>query len=119
MPNSLTPTHIMSISHNKKSIPSPTKISYNVSTLPSRPSKIPYTPTEVNISKLKEFIIQQFSNTAFNIEAPFPAMDTQPAHIHLKPDATPYATHIPIPIPHHWKNEVKESIDKEEKKRNN
>ena len=43
-------------------------------------------------------------------------MDTQPAHIHLKPDATPHTTHVPIPIPHHWKNEIKESIEADVKK---
>ena len=38
-------------------------------------------------------------------------MDTTPAHIHLKPDTTPYTTHTPIPIPFHWKRETKESRD--------
>ena len=38
-------------------------------------------------------------------------MDTTPAHIHLKPDTTPNATHTPIPIPYHWKQEIKESRD--------
>ena len=51
--------------------------------------------------------MQRFANTAFNTEAAFPAMDTQSPHFHLKPGATPHATHLPIPIPHHWKNEIK------------
>ena len=38
-------------------------------------------------------------------------MNTPPAHIHLKNDAVPHAQHIPIPIPHHWKQEVKASLD--------
>ena len=38
-------------------------------------------------------------------------MKTPPAHIHLKPDATPSACHTSIPIPYHWKEQVKASLD--------
>ena len=38
-------------------------------------------------------------------------MKTIPAHINLKPDATPSACHTPIPIPYYWKEQVKASLD--------
>ena len=39
-------------------------------------------------------------------------MCTKPAHIHLKPPGyIPYAHHVPIPVPFHWKEEVKLSLD--------
>ena len=68
---------------------------------------------------LKQKIIFHTSNsscnnslqTVFNQGPPFPEMKTPPAHIHLKLDATPYACHTPIPIPHHWKEQAKASLD--------
>ena len=39
----------------------------------------------------------------------------KPVHIHLKPDLKPYAVHIPIPVPFHWKEEVKANSDKDMK----
>ena len=38
-------------------------------------------------------------------------MSAKPAHIHLKAGGTPYAQHVPVPIPLHWKEEVKQSLN--------
>ena len=38
---------------------------------------------------------------------------TSPAHIHLKPDAASYVSHSPMPMPHHWKAKIKESLDED------
>ena len=74
---------------------------------------IPYAPTEENIDKLKEWLIDRFSDTVFNdSRKPFPAMDCKPHHIHIKDNAPPFAVHSPIPIAHHWRNDVKELLDK-------
>ena len=75
--------------------------------LPERPSTLPYPATAENVDNLKQSLIDTFKNTAFNNTGPFPSMDTQPAHIHLKPDAIPHAHHVPIPVPFHWKEQVK------------
>ena len=40
-------------------------------------------------------------------------MDTIPATIHLKEDNTPHANHTPIPVPYHWKEEVKNDLDRD------
>ena len=42
-------------------------------------------------------------------------MNCKPAHIHLKQDAVPFAAHVPIPVPIHWKEQVKANLDKDVK----
>ena len=79
--------------------------------IPPRPDKLPYPANEENIPKLKQFLIDQFKTTAFNKSTPFPAMVSSPAHIHLKADAKPHVRHKPIPIPYHWKKQVKADLD--------
>ena len=80
---------------------------------PVRPHQLPYLPTPENVPLLEKYLLEKFSKSAFNKSSPFPAMTTKPAHIHLRPDSKPYAHHVPIPIPYHWKTEVKASIDKD------
>ena len=81
--------------------------------LPLRPKTIPFPPTEQNVTKLKQWLIDEFAETAFNKETPFPTMAGPPAHIHLKDNATPKAKHTPIPVPLHFKEKVKELLDKD------
>ena len=79
---------------------------------PQQPKTLPYPPTAENIPKLEQYIIDKFSSSAFNKSPPFPKMqNVPPAHIHIKDDATPYARHVPIPIPIHWRDSVKSSLD--------
>ena len=80
---------------------------------PQPPSQLPYPPTPENVPKLEAYIRQKFANSAFNNSPPFPSLSGPPAKIHLKPDAVPHARHAPIPIPHHWKTKVKESLDRD------
>ena len=61
--------------------------------LPQRPTSILYPPTEASIPKLKQYLIDCFQDTAFNKSTPFPAMETEPVHIHLKDNAVPHAHH--------------------------
>ena len=81
--------------------------------LPMRPKTIPFRPIEQNITKLKQWLVENFADTAFSREAPFPAMSGPPAHIHLKENPIPKAKHNPIPIPLHFKEKVKELLDKD------
>ena len=82
---------------------------------PSRPKALPFPPTKENVSKLKEWLLQTFADTTFNTKADqLPVMAGKPHKIHLKPDAIPYAAHTPIPIPLHWKDEVKAQLDRDE-----
>ena len=43
-------------------------------------------------------------------------MATPPARIHLQPNAIPFARHSPIPVPHHWKQLIKASVDSDVEK---
>ena len=76
--------------------------------------KLPCPPTEENIEKLKEYLINSFP-TVFEKSTPFQEMKCKPVHIHLKENAKPYATHVPIPVPLHWKQEVKANLDQDVK----
>ena len=82
---------------------------------PDRPKDIPFAPTQENIPKLKSWILDTFGSSAFN-QCPhqeLPMMTGEPVRLHLKEDAVPYAAHTPIPVPHHWKQKVKEDIDRD------
>ena len=80
---------------------------------PTRPTSLPYKPLPENIPKLEKHLLEQFQSSTFNKSAPFPAMSTPSAHIHLKPNPKPYARHAPIPVPHHSKEEVKKNLDED------
>jgi len=75
----------------------------------------PYEPTEKNIPKLKQYLLDQFASTTFNTEGSFLTMDTKPAHIHINDEATPYVQHTPI-LPFHLKEAVKNSLDNDVRK---
>ena len=81
---------------------------------PKKPSCIPFKPIEENIPKLKQFMIEQFSNSTFNKNPPFPKLSTPPAKIHLKPNyIIPKPAFWPATVADHWANEVQESINKD------
>ena len=88
----------------------PLKVTPN--NLPVKPTEMPFAPLEENIGRLEMWLLQHFSNATFNTKKiPFPVMEGAPHHIHLKPDAKPYACQVPADIPRHWESEVKQMID--------
>ena len=70
--------------------------------LPVRPQCPPYPPTEKNVPKLKEWLLDEFATTAFNNEGEFPFLSGPDGRIHLREDAVPRARHAPIPVPFHF-----------------
>ena len=74
------------------------------------PRTPPFSPTSENVPKLKEWLLERFATTVFNSRGKFPAMSGPPAHIHLKEGSTPKARHNPIPVPYHYKEQVKEAL---------
>ena len=87
---------------------------YTSRPIPKRPSVIPFTPSEENVSKLKHYLLDEFAQSSFNKDAPFPKLSTPPAHIHLKPDyIIPRPAFWPATIAENWSKEVKESIDRD------
>ena len=83
----------------------------NRRTPPARPKTMPYPATENNIPALKQYLLHTFKDAAFDASSPFPVLNSKPGHIHLKEDAVPHASHTFIPVPHHWKDEVKARLD--------
>ena len=80
---------------------------------PPRPNMLPYPATTENVPLLEKYILEQFKNSAFNKSTPFPSMSAKPAHIPLKSGSHPYVQHVTTSIPFHWKEEVKQSLDKD------
>ena len=81
--------------------------------LPVRPQCPPYPPTEENVTKLKEWLLDEFVTTAFNNEGEFPFLSGPDGRIHLREDAVPRARHAPIPVPFHFKEAVKAGLFKD------
>ena len=82
--------------------------------VPPKPSSVPFEATVDNIPKLENFLIQAFSDSAFNRSEPFPKLSTPPAHIHLKPDhIIPKPAYWPATIAEHWAEEVRLSIERD------
>ena len=103
------------IAHNH-CIPN-TGLSIDDMVLPSIPDTLPYPPTEQHILELEAWLLQKFSTTTFNISSDkLPHMSGKPHKIHLVDNALPFAAHTPIPIPHHWKDEVKRQLDEDVEK---
>ena len=75
-------------------------------------SRMPFPATTANVPKLKEHLLNSFA-TVFTKSTPFKVMRCKPVHIHVKPGAEPHARHFPIPMPVHWRDEVKAGIDKD------
>ena len=70
----------------------------------------PYSPTNESVQDLKKWLLDQFATTVFNKSGKFPAMPGPPAHIHLKDDAILKAKHNRIPVPYHYRDEVKKAF---------
>ncbi|KAK8378978.1 hypothetical protein O3P69_009604 [Scylla paramamosain] len=75
---------------------------------PAKPAMIPFPPHEEHVRRLEEWLLQHFSASAFNTtRSPLPVMDGEPHHIHLAPNAVPYACHTPASVPKHWEDELR------------
>ena len=81
----------------------------------ARSKVLPHPPTDENIPKLKRYLVEKFPSV-FKKSTPFSEMKCKPVRIHLKDGATPFARHTPIPIPIHWKSQVKEQLDQDVEK---
>ena len=80
--------------------------------LPERPTAIPILPSDENIPQLESWLLSHFSKSTFDITSkPLPQMSGKPQKFHLVENALPYAAHSPIPIPHHWKEEIKTQLE--------
>ena len=84
-------------------------------TAPDRPEKIPFHPSKKNVPKLKQWLIERFSASAFNkcTHQELQEMAGEPMNIVFKEGVAPHAVHTPIPVPIHWKDKIKEDLDRD------
>ena len=40
-------------------------------------------------------------------------MTREPVKLHFKNEVEPHAVHTPIPVPHHWKKQIKDDLDRD------
>ena len=82
---------------------------------PPPPTQLPFQPTPGNRERLEEWLLQYYASSAFNVceHQLLPKMTGRPLDIHFKPDGQPKAFHCPIPVPHHWKKQVKADLDRD------
>ena len=80
---------------------------------PPAPSTILFPPTEEYCPQIEDWIKKYFASSAFNTckHQSLQTMSGEPLKISCRSDFTPSAVHTPIPIPHHWKKDVKAQLD--------
>ena len=78
---------------------------------------LPYPPTENNKSKLKQFLLDYYKASTFNVceHQIVPLMEGPPLPLMIDPNAIPVAYHTPVPVPIHWQEKVKADIDRDVK----
>ena len=91
-------------------VPGEQQCSCTARTLPptSKPS-LPCPATEENLPKLKQYIMDRYASSTFNVceHQPLPMMKSSPnLKLHVDPAATPKAVHKPSVVPIHWKEAV-------------
>ena len=82
---------------------------------PPAPTTIPFLPIAENRDKIEKWLLEYYSGSAFNTceHQNLPKMKVKPLDIHFRPEAKPKAFHCPIPVPHHWKKQVKADLDRD------
>ena len=84
---------------------------------PPLPNALPFPATDANRATLQNWIQDRYRSSTFNTCKcqTFPLMEGPPLELHVDPEAKPIAVHKPIPVPLHWQQEVKASIDRDVK----
>ena len=84
---------------------------------PAKPSKLPFTPTQENIPKMRQWILDRYESSTFN-KCPhqqLPLMEVPPIRILIDPEAKPVCYNTPATIPIHWMEDVKKKLEEDVK----
>ena len=86
------------------------------SDVPKPPSVLPFTPIESNIDKMRDWLLNEFSASTFNIcpHRPLKQMEGPPIEFHVDDTAESQPCHTPSLISIHWQQKVKEDLDRDE-----
>ena len=83
---------------------------------PSDQPILPCPATEENLPILKQYILDRFAASAFNCceHQPLPLMQgSEPLRLFVDPAAKPVAIHTPSQVPIHWKDAVKQGLERD------
>ena len=80
------------------------------------PIKLPH-DVERSSEQLRSWLLKYYGSTTFNTceHRPLPMMTGSPLQLHLDTSVTPTACHKVVPVPIHWRDEVKADIDRDVK----
>ena len=85
--------------------------------MPPLPTSLPpgLTATEKDVPALKEWLLNYYGSTTFNIceHQPLPMMNCEPLRLFLNPEAKPVAVHKPAVVPIHWQDKVLADLERD------
>ena len=83
--------------------------------VPDLPSDIPFDPVDENVSRLEDWMKEFWASSAFNTcpHQPLQEMTGEPLNISFKENFTPVTRHKPVPVPYHWKEQVKADLERD------
>ena len=72
-------------------------------------------PTEENIPRIKQYLMDYYRSTTFNTceHQPLPLMEGPPMKLMIEENAMAVAHHIPVPVPIHWQERVNPDIERD------
>ena len=82
---------------------------------PPIPTELPFPADEVNRDRLEEWLRNYYKANSFNTctHQPLPMMHGPPLRLMVDPAVQPVARHTPIPVPIHWREDVKTGLDQD------
>ena len=83
---------------------------------PEKLPDLPCAPTPENLPRLKQFLLNHYADSAFNVceHQPLPLLqNSPPLKLHVNPEATPRAVHKPATVPLHWHEAVFAGIQRD------
>ena len=82
---------------------------------PPPPTQLPCPATDGNRETLRQFLLDHYNGSTFNTceHQPLPMISGPPLKLMIDPEATTFAYHTPIPVPLHWRADVKAGLDRD------
>ena len=81
------------------------------------PQELPggLTDRDKDVPALKEWLLQYYGSTAFNVceHQPLPLMNCEPLKLYLNENAKPVAVHKPAVVPVHWREKVLADLERD------
>ena len=84
--------------------------------VPPKPKNLPFAPTEENIPKMKQWLLDRYASSTFNTcpHRALPCLVGPEMEIHIDDNATPSVCHTPATVPLHWQKKVYEDLLRDE-----